>query len=441
MKQSVKIKYSRIFLLLVSILLVFVLSSCTEAGSKTVYDKETLRENVDSASSNGSAYVWVYLDKWDFPRFNSSRIREVENVFSQRYYKNIVNTFESAKTTASTFLDNYYDNIDLGDVTAVTDALINSYVSAVGDKYCDFRTPVQNEDYVSKMSGNYVGIGATITKSEDGEISVVNLEEDSSAKDAGVLVGDVIISVDGKSVKEVGYSTAKDMLRGDEGSYVTLGILREKTELEVKVERRKIAERSVIYSITDKIGYIKISSFKSNTDDQFKEAIDYMEQNGAVGVIYDLRSNGGGYLSSVENMLSYIAPKGMTLVSFSNDYDSDFISNDPHACKIPSVVLCNGNTASAAELFTAGVRDIGASEGFDVKIVGTKTFGKGIVQSTYKLKDDYTLTLTVAYYNPPSGENYHGVGITPDVTVERDATVDTQLARALEEIQKLTSKK
>lgn len=440
MKTNARKKCSRIFLLLVSILLVFTLSSCSEAGSETILDKETLQETVDSASSSGASYVWTYLDDWDFPRFNYTRIREVENNFSRYYYKNIINTIDSAKATANTFLEYYYSEINLNDVTDVTDALICSYVYSVGDKYCDFRNPVQHADYVSDMRGNYVGIGITVTQEENGEMTVTDVSDGSSAKDAGVLAGDTVKSVDGKSVSDVGYAAAVDMIRGEENTDVTLEIMREGKSLTFKLKRKSIVESSVTYSIKDGIGYIKISSFKGNTDEQFKAAIDYMEQNGAVGIVYDLRSNGGGYLSSVENMLSYIAPEGMTLVSFSNDYDSDFKSNDPHVLKLPSVVVCNGRTASAAELFTAGIRDIGASEGFDVSIVGTTTYGKGIMQSTYNLKDDYTLTLTVAYYSPPSGVNYHGVGIKPDIEVENNGNEDTQLAMALAEIRLLTGK-
>ena len=162
-----------------------------------------------------------------------------------------------------------------------------------------------------------------------------------------------------------------------------------------------------------------------------------MEANGARGIVYDLRNNTGGYLSSVLNALDYIAPKGTTLLSFSNDYKKDEVSKSAHTYLIPTVVLCNGMTASAAEIFVAGIRDIADMGHLDATIVGTKTFGKGIVQSTYTLFDGSTITMTVAYYMPPSGKNYHGEGITPDVTVEASETGDAQLDRAMAEIQAL----
>ena len=130
----------------------------------------------------------------------------------------------------------------------------------------------------------------------------------------------------------------------------------------------------------------------------------------------------------------------MTLVSFSNGYDEDYVSNNPHTLSLPTVLLCNEYTASAAELFVAGVRDIAKSVGFDAKIVGKNTFGKGIMQNTHILSDGSSLTLTVAYYNPPSGVNYHGVGISPDVPVEIGKTGDAQLDAAKEEIIKLINK-
>ena len=160
-----------------------------------------------------------------------------------------------------------------------------------------------------------------------------------------------------------------------------------------------------------------------------------MKANGAVGIVYDLRSNPGGYLSSVVDILSYISPKGTTIASFSNDYADTMVDDDSHSLTLPSVVICNERTASAGELFTAAMRDFDEEFGyFDVTIVGTTTYGKGVMQSSFHLGDGSFLTLTVAYYNPPSGKNYDGEGITPDVPVAED--VDPIIS-AYEEIFKL----
>ena len=160
-----------------------------------------------------------------------------------------------------------------------------------------------------------------------------------------------------------------------------------------------------------------------------------MIANGAVGIVYDLRSNPGGLLVAVVNMLSYIAPDETTIVSFSNDYDKPKKDSDPHSLSLPSVIICNENTASAGELFTSAMRDFAKEFGyFDVTVVGAKTYGKGVMQSSYPIGDGSYLTLTVAYYNPPSGVNYDGEGITPDVEVSDD---ESRLNTAYEEILKL----
>ena len=417
--------------LIAFVLLVFALASCgTSAGSNTVYSKETLEENVTRGASSNHDFVWQYLDEWDFPRFTSSKLKSVEVTFREHFFKDIPSADELSVSVALEFLEGYYDVVDLTSETAVTDAIIDSYVSSLGDPYSVYRTKDEYKDYSSEMSGKYTGIGVTVTKSEGGMILVKSVLEGGSAFEGGIKEGDLIVSVDGVSVAERGYEDSVDAVAGKEGTYVTLVVDRDGEILNFTLERRKLTENSVTYSLDNGIGYIKISSFKSNTDEQFIEAVDYMERNGAHAVIYDLRNNTGGYLSSVVNALDYIAPKGTTLASFSNDYDDPDVSRSSHSYLIPSVVLCNEMTASAGELFTAGIRDLADMGHLDATLVGTKTYGKGIMQATYTLTDGSSITMTVAYYMPPSGKNYHGEGIKPDVVVERSKEGDAQLDAA-----------
>ncbi len=437
MKKRTANYLSKALFLFLLIITVLTLASCRSAGSDTIYENSILENNAQNETDYSLDFVWEYLDKWEFPRFSASRFEEVEKIFEKHYYKELPTPFDAASETARIFLAEYYATTDLTDEELVTDALITSYVDAVGDRYSIFRTPVEYDDYSENMSGKYIGIGVTVVENEEHFIEVISADEGSSAAAAGILPGDIIVAIDGKSVLEIGYSAAIDLIPGESGTYVLLSVMRGEEELSFNVVRKKVVEKSVIYSLEDGIGYIRIKSFKSNTDEQFKDAIDYMEKNGACGVIYDLRSNGGGYLESVENMLAYIAPKGTTLVTFSNDYDDPYVAKDSHTYFVPSVVICNNNTASAAELFTAGIRDLSEMGYFDATIVGTTTRGKGIMQNTYHLSGGSTLTLTVAYYNPPSGENYHDVGIKPDRTVAIENDADTQLAAAYEEIVKL----
>ena len=428
--------------LLIVFVLLLTLASCTKtAGSDTIHSKETLKANVDGGTDSSFSFVWQYLDEWEFPRFTSSKLKSIEVTFREKFFEDIPEASELSKKVAIEFLTNYYDVVDLGNEEKVTDAIINSYVSSLGDRYSVYRTKEEYNEYSSEMSGNYTGVGIVVTESDDGLILINDVLEGGSAHESGVRAGDIITAVDGILVAERGYRDSIDAVSGEEGTTVTLTVDRDGESFTFTLTRRKLTESSVRYSLEGGIGYIKISSFKSNTDEQFIEAINYMEQNGAKGIIYDLRNNTGGYLSSVINALDYVAPKGTTLASFSNNYDKDKVSTSSHAYLIPSVVICNEMTASAGELFTAGIRDLAAIGYFDATLVGTKTFGKGIMQGTYNLTDGSSITLTVAYYMPTSGQNYHNVGITPDVVVERSKTGDEQLDAAYTEIQALLNQK
>jgi carboxyl-terminal processing protease len=204
--------------------------------------------------------------------------------------------------------------------------------------------------------------------------------------------------------------------------------------------------KTVRYSIgEDKIAYVRISSFKDNTGKQFIEAIDAIEKAGAVGVIFDLRNNGGGYLSAVSEMLSYIAPKGTELVSFSNNYSRPIYATHSHTFTLPSVVICNGYTASAAELFTSAMRDFSDMGFFDVLVVGETTYGKGVMQSSYPFTDGSVITVTVAYYYPPCRIGYDGEGISPKaentVTDDESTEIDEQRERANSVIKELIGAK
>ena len=427
--------------LVVFVLLVLLFTSCTRsAGSDTVYSKDILTENVTRGATSEHDFVWQYLDEWDFPTFTASKLKSVETTFRVYFYKDVPDSDELAPTVALAFLEGYYDLVDLTDEGAVTDAIIDSYVTSLGDRYSVYRTKDEYKDYTSGMSGNYTGIGIVVTQSDEGLIHINSVNEGGSAYEMGLKAGDLITSVDGIPVLERGYEDSINAISGEEGTTVTLTVDRDGESLTFTLTRRKLVESSVTYSLENGIGYIKISSFKSNTDEQFIAAVDYMEKNGVKAVIYDLRNNTGGYLSSVLNALDYVAPKGTTLASFSNDYDDDEVSKSSHSFLIPTVVICNEMTASAGELFTAGIRDLADMGYLDATLVGTKTFGKGIMQSTFTLSDRSTITLTVAYYMPPSGKNYHEVGITPDVVVERTKDGDVQLDAAYAAIESLLNR-
>lgn len=397
--------------------------------------------NLVSCGTAPSDFVTSYLEEMDgIPEFSKSKLKGVEIVYRDYYVYDIPPAEEFSKKVADIYFENFKDEIDPANASDVTDALIYSYIAAVGDKYSVYRTASEYEDYNTDLSGEFYGIGVVVTYDYvQGTLTVTEVLSGGGASDAGIKVGDLIHKVDGELVSEIGYSKAIDTVRGENGTTVKITVLRGDAELEFTITRKKVVEESVSYSIDEnKIAYIKISSFKENTVKQFKNAIDDVVENGAVGIIYDLRSNPGGYLSTVVSMISMISPKGATIVSFSNDYGPPVKDSNHSSLELPTVVICNENTASAAELFTAAIRDFGDTfEYFDVTLVGTKTFGKGIMQSTYLFTDDSSITLTVAFYNPPSGINYDGIGITPDVIVTESESGDAQLEAAYNEISKM----
>ncbi len=442
MKTTIK-KISALLLILTLLFTtVLSLASC-KAGSEIIYSKEELSENILSEKDESLDYVWEYLDRWKFPVFDKGKMKRVENIFRDEYYKEIPSAFKLAKAIGSHFLEYTYDAIDLADSVKVSDALLTTFVDTVktgaGDRFSFYRTNEQYDNYTESMSGSFVGIGVSVkTELTDGCIYVIEPLKNSPAKKAGILAGDLIYKIDGALVSELGYTEAVNKIKGKSGTKVVITVKRGDEIIDITVTRAKVTELTVDYELDGNgIGYIDINSFKDNTDELFEEAIKYMKENRAKALIYDVRDNGGGYLDAVVNMLDYIAKDGITLVSFSNDYGSPKKARDRDFYTIPTVILCNGASASAAELFTAGLRDIGPSQGFDVTIVGQNTYGKGVMQNSYTLSDGSAITITVAYYNPPSGENYDGKGIAP--TSEETTVTGTaaQLEAAYAEAKKL----
>lgn len=434
-----RIKLSLILLLVASLL--FIFASCAEKPKQPL-TKEELSSAVLAETDKDEDYVTNYLSKWNMPTFTKSKMKGIELVYRDYYVKDIPDAYTLAVGTANLFLEHFYDDIDLTDEVAVTDGLIICYVEMIGDTYSFYRTAEEYEDYDTDMSGTFAGIGVVVQYSYiDETMTVTALTIGAGAEEAGILVGDIITKADGVSIKELGYQKTISAIRGEVGTRVEITVERDGVELTFDIERKQIVEDTVTYSLgTDKIGYIRITDFKDITFSQFKTAIKYMEEGGAVGIIYDLRANPGGYLASVVDILSYIAPKGTTIVSFNDGYAEPIKCTEKHTVTLPSVVLCDENTASAGELFTAAMRDFGNMGFFPTMIVGEVTYGKGVMQNSYTFTDGSAITLTVAYYNPPSGVNYDGVGITPDIHAEMTSTGDAQLEAANAAIKALINK-
>ncbi len=400
--------------------------------------KEQLYANIESAEGEAAyKYVSQYLSRWGFTYYSSAKLILVEDKFQKYYVEELPSTYELALTVAYDFLDNRYDKLDITNMTDVTTAIVDSYVAAIGDDYAFYRTPDEYEEYDQGMSGEFCGIGVTIEHNyTNGTMLITSVMKDSPAESAGFLPGDYIIGVDGKSIEELGFDGTANAIKGVEGTQVSVTVKRGEDELTLIATRAKITEQTVYYEmLEDNIGYIQITSFKNNTALQFGDALDFIKDNGAVGVIFDLRSNGGGYLHAALSMIDYLVPENVTITSYSYAGMSFFEkTKNPDSLGMPCVVLCNQYSASAAELFTSAIRDYGQMGLLDECIVGTVTYGKGIMQTTFGFTDGSSVTMTIAYYYTPLGENYHGEGITPDTVVENTDGTDRQLATAIIEL-------
>ena len=420
----------------ISLLIILLALSLFSCGSekKPMPPKEELAANLEAANAEASyTYVATYLGKWGFSYYYPAKLREVESLFKQVYVGELPSTFELAKSTAAYFVENLYDKTDLTDMTAVTTAIIDSYVKATGDKYAVYRRPQQYDDYHQDMSGEYCGIGVSIEYDRVlGTMRITSVTKDSPAEEAGFAIDDYIIAVNGVSIDELGYEGTAAAIKGEEGTTVDVTVKRGDEEITLTSQRRKLVDKTVYYKLlSDGIGYIEITTFKENTPELFREALDYMEENDAAGIIFDLRSNPGGYLSAVIEMLEYIAPAGHMITSYTyvgKTYEHKTENAD--ALDVPCAIICNEATASAAELFTSTIRDWGEMGIVEEIIIGAQTYGKGIMQNTYRLGDNSTLSLTIAYYYTPLGENYQDIGITPDVVVEYLTSADEQLDAA-----------
>lgn len=450
MKNLIKSRLGRLLLLILTVSVILSSLVSCDLFAYTADDRAEIEENLSSATEQSDCrYVSQYLREWGFPIFDTLKMQYFEESFIQlyNYGDGLPDTFTHAKLTAELFLTEYYDGINTGNKTEVTDAILDCYVTIIGDPYSAYRPPAETDDYMTDMSGKFGGIGVMVEYNDaDESIMVSTVYQGSPAEKAGVAVGDFIYAVDGRTVEELGYHNAVNYVRGEIGTDVELTLLRGDELVTVVATRAEVEEINASYSIDEEnnIGYVQIVSFKDNTFPQFKEAIDALEAAGVEGIIFDLRNNPGGYVNSVVAVISYLIPDGKEVMSYDyKNQPTDTLysteKGEDHVVDLPFVVICNEYTASAGEIFTAAIRDYRNDGDLDATIVGTTTYKKGIMQNTYYYFDQSSVTMTVAYYNPPCGENYHGIGVTPDRIVELEKDSDTQLDAALEEMLKLTN--
>lgn len=311
------------------------------------------------------------------------------------------------------FRQNYLFDLDEEELQT---AIAQGYVEGTGDRYAAYLTQDQSENRTTKYEGKSYGIGVSCTQYPDSQALYVTLvHEGSPAEAAGVQAGDVILAVNGVMAEEVGYSQAVALIQGEEDTTCTLTVSRAEETLELSANRAEYTSTTVTSHMIDDIGLVRIYSFAANTEEQFKTAYHSLTGQGATALVIDLRNNLGGTLESTESILDFLLPEGNLYTTVYKDGREEEHPSDANCVSLPMAVLVNGNSASASELFAGAMQDFGAA-----KLVGTKTYGKGVMQNTYTLKDKSSVVLTFAYFNLPNGENYDGVGITPNVEVTLD---------------------
>ena len=353
--------------------------------------------------------------------------------------KSSESTITSALTDYRAIIDKYY----LGDIDEekLKEGAIKGYFEGLGDPYTEYISKDDMKDYLEDTMGNFVGIGIYMIKNtEANKIQVLSPIKNTPAEKAGILPGDLIVSINDVEYTADEMTVASHTIKGEEGSSVKLEILRGNETLTFDIERENIIVNPVEGKIIDNdIGYIEFSSFDENTAEDFKEKYEELQKQNIKSLIIDLRNNGGGIVQEALKIADYIADKDSILlyeVDKNNNEEIQKSENEP-IIKVPIVILVNENTASSSEILAGALKDLGKA-----KIVGTKTFGKGIIQTVLTLTDGSGLKITTTKYLTPNKAELNEVGIEPDEKVELPDTVenillveekdDTQLQKAIE---------
>jgi len=351
----------------------------------------------------------------------------------QSFNKKVVDVNEKSKKYSSLqVLDSYVRDNYFGDIDekALSDGIMKGYISGIGDKYSRYLTETEYLTEKNEDSGELVGLGLTLAEDESGYMRISEVLEDSPASDSGLAEDDIITNIDGIDIKEAGFDVGMDAMRGTEGSSITLTVRREGKTTDYVLVRRTIKVKTVdAEMLGNNIGYIKVTGFKKNTPDQFISALERLTANGAKSLIFDVRDNNGGLVPALEECLDPLLPEGVVATAEYNDGRSEtIVYSDDSEIDMPMAVIVNENTASAAELFAAALKDSGKAV-----IVGSQTYGKGVMQVTNEMDDGGAVVLTVAEYKTTKSECYNGVGITPDVQVENEVEgIDSQYSKAIE---------
>ncbi|MBQ6967737.1 MAG: S41 family peptidase [Lachnospiraceae bacterium] len=341
------------------------------------------------------------------------------------------------------YIDYYYLDYQEDDDSGETDedraeGMYKGLVDSLNDKYSSYYTAKEYSRLSESTEGSFEGIGVTIIQNDDGYFEVSGFaSEDSSAKKAGVEVGDIFYKVDDEYVNGMDMVDLVDHVRGKKGTSVRIVMLRGEAmeEVEFLIDRQKVEAVTVSSNmVDDETGYIVIGAFEGTTVRQFEKALEDLKKQGMKRLVLDLRGNGGGMVDAAVKVADDIIPTGVVTYTLdSKGNRKDYMAVTPEELGMPLAILVDSSSASASELLTGAIKDYGKGT-----VVGTTTFGKGIVQNIYPLADGSAIKLTNSRYYTPNGLNIQGTGIEPDVKVEFDLDAydkdgtDSQLDKAVE---------
>lgn len=347
--------------------------------------------------------------------------------------------FKSEESQKMELLNSLIDRYYIGDVdeTDLSEGVYKGYIEGLGDPYSVYYDEEETKQMSESLSGEFGGVGALMSQDrETGVITVLQVYDGSPAQEAGMRDGDTLYKVEGEEVTGEDLSDVVSKVKGEKGTQVTLTVLRADTgeEEELTITRDTIEAQTVSCEMKEgNVGYIRITEFDTVTYEQYKEALEDLEDQGMERLIVDLRSNPGGNLDTVCDILDLMLPEGLIVYTEDkNGEREEYTSDEENQFDKPLVVMMNGYSASASEIFAGAIQDYGLGQ-----VVGTQSYGKGVVQSVFDLQDGTSVKLTIAEYFTPNGRSIDGEGITPDVEVEyqydeNNPDADNQLEKAME---------
>lgn len=338
------------------------------------------------------------------------------------------NQVQSKLGLLESYIRGYY--LEEVDEDALEDYLYYGLVAGLGDPYAAYYNEEETKSMLDSSSGSYCGIGAVFSQNMiTGVITVSRVYEGFPSYEAGILPEDILIRVEDEDVTGQDLTNVVTKIKGEEGTEVTITMLRGEEEIDFTMERRVIEVPTVEHKmLADDVGYIMISEFDGVTDAQFHDALTDLQAQGVKSLIIDLRNNGGGSVDAVCAIADELLAEGPIVFTEYKDEERTERSSDAACVDLPMAVLMNGNSASASEILAGALQDYGVAE-----IVGTQSYGKGIVQSVIDLQDGTALKITTAKYYTPNGNNIHEIGITPDVEIDLPEELKTMVEIPFEE--------